>query len=372
LLSLLGEALSRRALLEPGADEAALAQAEMVLRHALDLGAVDNSHAAWWLQALLAIPQPTKDPATSLERLQEAIALLRKGVTASGSSPVRMRWQSALLRAELEDIRRAPLGDASRRLRFVDLHARYADAMRAEQSPEVLSAWVELLCACAKPLAGGAALKRYVEIDDVLKRLSSTDAGGRWYKSALTYVLRCRLHLESDEGKRALLARAESVLDGGQDAPPSQRLEASKLALMRAMLEQDPLLQQKAYVRALDLARPLTAVPSLAVPALNCALKALLAMREDKERRVYARCLQIIMPADSESLGLLAENAYRDGMSADACRYFEQAMRDQHAELPNGMFNLWQQASSRWAEQSGRNNEWQSNQRHLRLASSLH
>lgn len=370
-LGLLGEALCRYAMSGMAVNEAVLAQAEDVLRRAMDGGSADDSHAAWWLQTLLAVQLPGKDAAVLLARLQESIAMLRQGVSASGSSPGRIRWQSALLHAELEEVLRAPIGAASRRLRLIDLHARYAETMNGEAAPEVLAAWVDLLCACARALTGSAAMKRYQEIDDMLARLSSSDPDGRWYKASWMDMLHGRLLLENEGGKRNLLARTENLLAGRWNASPSLRLETSKLALMRAALEEDAHVQQRAYMRALELARPLTAVPSLAVPALQCALKALLAMQENKERRVYARCLQILMPTDGQSLALLAESAYQDDMPADACRYLEQAIRAQGARLPDPMYNLWHDASSRWAEQSGRDDEWQRNRRQLRLAAGV-
>jgi len=370
-LSLLGEALCRHATSGMGVNESVLTQAENILRHAIDGEDADDSQAAWWLQTALAVQLPGKDAAALLARLHESIVLLRRGVNASGSSPERVRWQSALLRAELEEVLRAPVGAASRRLRLIDLHAHYAPRMQGEDAPEVLAAWIDLLCASARASTGGAAMKRYQEIDDVLARLLSSDPDGHGYKASWMDMLHSRLPLENDEGKRNLLSRTKHLLAGRREAPAPLRLETSKLALMCAALEQDTHARQQAYLRALELARPLTAVPSVAVPALQCALKALLAMRENKERRVYARCLQMMMPTDGLSLALLAESAYQDDMPADACRYLEQAIRAPGTRLPDPMQDLWQEASLRWGEQGGRDDEWQRNRRQLRLVAGI-
>lgn len=368
LFGMLGEACFHLALMTPEADPAAFAEAEAMLRQALAMGLAGDSDAAWWLQNLLATTVSTLDSATQSMRLQESIAMLRHGLSLSGDSSTRARWYAGLLRAELEEVRRTHLNAASRRLRLRDLHTHYAKAMLTEQSPEVLAAWVELLCALAEPLMGGVALQRYREVDDALARLLENDRDGAQHASAWLRMVHGRLRLENEAGKRELLQRTEAVLRPCLNTgDASLRLEASELALAQAACTQEQHVREEAYARALELARPLTVVPSVVVPALGCVLKALLAMRDDKERRVFASCLRIIEPDDAESLGLLAKSACRDGMYADACHYFEQASSKQTAMLPAEMLELWREANQRWAGQGGDNNMWQRNRHHLRV-----
>lgn len=373
-LGMLGEALCRRALLDIVVDQELLAEAEQTLRQALAKGATHDSGAAWWLQKLLGTASPAiaPDAATARfqeSRFQESLALLRQGVAAAGRSPARERWQAGLLRAELEEIRRSNLNVASRRLRLRDLYARYADDMLLEPSPTVLAAWVELLCALAQPMVGSAAVARYREIDGVLDRLSNSAEDDGLYATAWMQMMHSRLHIENETGRRDLLARAAIILEpcmASADEP--LRLQASKLALEQAALAAEPEVQDEAYARALELARPLTAVPSLAVSALGCALKALLAMQEDKERRVYANCLSIFSPEDVESLGLLAKSAYRDGKCIEACQYLEQAWLKRDKALPEDLLDLWHAAHARWVEHGGDDEACERSQRHLRQA----
>ncbi|GAB2581590.1 hypothetical protein GCM10027066_24250 [Dyella jejuensis] len=368
-LGMLGEAICRRALLDVVVDQSLLAEAEHILRQALAKGATDDSGAAWWLQTLLGTRLSGLAPLAAAGRFQESLAMLRRGLSASGTSPARVRWQAALLRAELEEIRRSDLNAASRRLRLRDLYARYADDMVAEQSPRVLAAWVELLCALAEPMVGNAAVARYREIDGVLGRLSTEDQDGCLYASAWMQMVHSRFPIENESGRRELLARATAVLEPClESADEPLRLQASKLALEQAALAAEPAMRDMAYARALELARPLTAVPSVAVPALGCALKALLAMQEDNERRVYANCLSVFSPEDAESLELLAKCAYRDGRFSEACRYLELAWLKREKGLPADLLDIWQVAHGHWSAQDGDIQARERNLRHLRQA----
>jgi hypothetical protein len=303
--------------------------------------------------------------------LQEAIALLQNGVSASSGSPERGRWQAALLRAELEKARGNHASISAQRLRLRDLHARYAHDMQVEESPEVLAAWVELLCAVAEPLVGNVAQARYRDVDEMLARLSSHDTDGYLHAAAWMKAMRRRWQQESDKGKRELLKHAQAVLEPCvQMADPALRLEASGWALAQAAWAEESIAQKDAYARALELARPVTTVPSHAVPALGCALKVSLATREDLERRVFATSLHSKMPDDVESLGLLAKSAYRDGKSIDACQYLEQAVQKHGAVLSDDLLALWREASAQWIEQHGRDEACQRNQRKLSVAMS--
>jgi tetratricopeptide (TPR) repeat protein len=368
-LGVLGEALGRRALLDPSTD--AVAEAEHVLREALALGATDSSGVSWWLQKLLAAEIPSVDPVEALTRLQESIVLSRLGLSACMDTPDRPRWQAALLRAELREALLASSHVAARRLRLRELHARYVRRMLDEPSAEVLAAWVELLCALAEPLMGSAALERYREVDHVLDRLSASDQQGRLHAAAWVRMVHGRLPIENASGRRDLIERATTVLDPCMDAASdSLRLNASLLALEQALLMEEVDERNKAYSRALEWARPLTAVPSVAQPALGCALKALLAMNEDKERRVYARCLSILEPEDAQSLGLLAESAYRDGHFVEACQYFEKGWLSRPDVWPHAWLDPWRHAHAQWLKRGDDEDACQRNQRYLRQASS--
>jgi hypothetical protein len=368
-LGMLGEALSRRALLDVAIDPLLLDESEISLRAALAKGATNDSGVAWWLQQLLGTAVPGIEPALAEARLQESMVLLRLGLKSSESAQDGMRWQSTLMRAELEEIRRSSLNAASRRLRLRDLYSRYAAAMEVEQRPEVLAAWVELLCAMAASMVGNAALERYREIDSVLERLSDADEGGLLHATAWLQMMQRRLLITSEGGKGDLLKRAASILEPHVDsADEPLRLQVSKLALEQAGIAVDSAAQVAACSRALELARPLTAVPSLAIAALGCVLKALLALGEDKERRVYAKCLAAIQPDDAESLGLLARSAYRDGKFIDACQYFEMAWSKRDRAWPESWLDTWQDALGHWLRAGASEEACQRNQRQLRQA----
>jgi hypothetical protein len=109
-------------------------------------------------------------------------------------------------------------------------------------------------------------------------------------------------------------------------------------------------------------------VPSLAAPALRCALTAVLAMGEDKERRVYATCLSIISPEDTESLCLLAQSSYRDDKFDEACRYLEMAWLKRDKALGKEWLDLWQAALRRWKALDPDNEALAGNERRLRQA----
>jgi tetratricopeptide (TPR) repeat protein len=368
-LGMLGEARCRRALLDLPVDIALLDDAERTLRMALARGASTDSAAAWWLQALLGTSLSGLTADVAAARLQEAIALLRKGLETHSNPISRPRWQAALLRAELEQICRTPLNLASRRLRLRDLYNDYVQVMRKESAPEVLAAWIDLLCAVVAPMVGAAAIERYREIDEVLARLSEFAPASNLHAKAWMQMMHSRLLIENEAGKRRLLEQAEAILAPHmEEADKSLRLQACKLALEQAALALNPEARDAAYVHALDLARPLTAMPSVALMALGCAMNASLALGDDKERRVYANCLRVIGPDDVDSLGLLAQSAYRDGDVVRACLDLELAWQRRDKALPEALLDLWQTASRKWAEQAGNDEACRQNLRYLRLA----
>jgi hypothetical protein len=368
-LGMLGEALCRRVLLDVVIDEVLLAEAESILRQALAQGATDDSGVAWCLQKLLGTDVPTLAPAIAQARLQECTAILRLGLKTHDKPTAGAPWRAALLRAELEEIRRARFNPASRRLRLRDLYARYVAAMQEEEQAEVLAAWIDLLCAMVTPMVGSAALERYREIDSVLQQLLQADQQGRLYATAWMQVMHCRLNIAGEAGRRDLLQRAAAILEPRMhDADDALRLQAGKLALEQALIATEPEAKNEAYTRALALARPLTAVPSLAAPALGCVLQALLAMGENEERRVYATCLDAIATDDAGSLALLAECFHRDGKFANACRYFEAAWSKRDKAMPEAWLDLWREALGHWSRQAGNDEACQRNQRHLRQA----
>jgi hypothetical protein len=318
LLALLGEALCRKALQAPIIDQAQQAEAEKLLRQAIAMGPMQDTDAAWWLQKSLTTTAAGKRLEPEAIRLNEAIALLQDVVNATAAMPERSRWLAALLRAELKQAHVNLPNVLALRLRLRDLHERYAGDMQAETSPNVLAAWVELLCAMAGPLVGSVALARYREVDEALERLSARDTDGRLHASAWVRMAQGRLRVESGVGRRDLLQRAESLLAPCLDrADPALRIEAGHLALAQAVREDDLEERNAAYARVLAFVRPLTgAASSLAVPALRCALKATLALSQDEDRRAFAAHLGQLAPGDTESLELLAASALQDGMPA--------------------------------------------------------
>lgn len=368
-LGVLGEALCRQALLDVVVDEARLAEAEGTLRQALANAVDDDSEVAWWLQKLLAVPVPAMAPSVAQERLQESIELSRLGLKSSDCAIAQGRWQASLMQAELAHMRMDSLNKASNRLRLRALYSRYAPSMQSEQSPDVLAAWVDMLCALTSSMVGHAAIERYREIDDVLGRLSRVDSMGHLHAAAWVRMARSRLTIENEAGKRDLLARAWVILEPHLDrADANLRLQASTLALERAVLATESEAGRVLYTRALELARPLTVVPSLAVSALGCVLKALLAMGEDSERRVYARCLNVISPEDADSLCLLAQSSYRDGKFVEACRYLETAWLKRDKAWPEEYSDLWRDALDRWRDFDADDEAFQHNQRQWRHA----
>jgi hypothetical protein len=99
-------------------------------------------------------------------------------------------------------------------------------------------------------------------------------------------------------------------------------------------------------------AGPLTSSPSLMLPALRVVLEALLMSDEanpQNERRVYSRCLEVIVaPDDAESLSLLAEVAFREQRYADGCRHCARSWRAGGTLMPN-LLAAWQAGSAHWA-----------------------
>jgi hypothetical protein len=371
LLALLGEVLCRSALQAPVIDPADQAEAEKLLREAIAMGPMEVDHAAWWLQQSLTTVLPGMKQDVVVARLGEAIALLREGVQATAAIPECSRWQAALLRAELKQAQWNPSSVLELRLRLRALHDRHADQMQAESSPNVLAAWVELLCAMADPLVGVAAKTRYSEIDGVLDRLSVRDNNGQLHALAWMHMAQGRLRVETHAGRRNLLQRVETLFAPSLDnADAALRIEASRLALAQAVQEDDPEAKQAAYAKALEFALPMVDVtPALAASALQCALKVALALDQDEQRRTYAASLIRLMPDDIESLSLLAMSAQRDGAYAAACRYFEQAAQ-KPAVLSSDLLALWQNASTSWAGQGSKDAGWQANHRQLRWAAS--
>jgi hypothetical protein len=371
LLGLLGEVLCQSALQAPVIDQAEQAEAEKLLRQAIAMGPMPDTDAAWWLQKSLTTLLPGMKPDAAVARLDEAIALLHDGVAATAAMPECSRWQAALLRAELKQAQSSPSSVLELRLRLRSLHDRYLEQMQTESSPKVLAAWVELLCAMADPLVGAAAKTRYGEIDDVLERLSVRDASGDLHASTWMRMAQGRLRVENGAGRRSLLQRAESLLlPSLANADPVLRIEASRLALTQAVQENDPEAKHAAYAKALAFALPMVNVtPALAASALCCALKVVLALGKNEQRRSFAASLSQLMPDDVESLGLLAASAEQDGAPTDACRYLARAAQAQTA-LSSDLLTLWQTASMSWATQSGKDAEWQANYRQLRWAAS--
>jgi hypothetical protein len=369
-LGMLGEVRCRRALLNMSVDKVLLNDAEQTLREALARGATADSGVAWWLQTLLGTAIPGMAADVAVARLQESITLLRQGAATCTLPGARSRWQAALVCAEVEQIHRAQPSPALQRLQLRNLYDGYTRAMREESSPEVVAAWIGLLCAMVVPMAGTAALERYREIDDELGRLSELAPASRLYAKAWMQMVHGRLLIESDAGKRHLLAQAEAILAPHLEvADKALRLQASKLALEQASLALDAEAREAAYARSLELARPLTVMPSVALDALKCAIKASLALGDDNERRVYARCLRMMMdPKDGESLGLLAHSAHRDGDAVRTCQDLELAWQERDKAMPEALLDLWQLASREWSTHAGDDEACRQNRGHLRLA----
>lgn len=328
-LSMVGEAAARRALLDLSPDRSAMGYAEAILRQALSLGLSDDSDAAWWLHRILATYIRELDPSTLAERARESRERLERGASASSDTVHRDRWLAAKLTGDIDAIERAHVPMAQRRERLRALHARHATAMAVETSPQVLLAWVNLLCLQADAMVGSAAQERFADVEQVVARIGDFDELGREHALATWRLVRSRIRLEAEEDRPAWLDHAQAALQPFIDqGRASLCLEAARLALVRASASNDASNKAMALQQATDIARPLTAVPSVAIPALHVVLRALLALGEDDERRVFVACLQLIAAHDDgESALVLARNAARDHAYELACGYFVRAWR---------------------------------------------
>lgn len=362
----LGEACYLRALIGPDIDEALLSEAEQVLRQAVHQDPRPHSGAAWQLQRVLhAAPRGLAREQVAA-RLEEACGLLARGAETPCSTSA---WKAALLTTQWRWLMTCCQNATECRLRLRELHARWLPAMEAETSAEVLAAWIGLLCAMAESLSAPLALERYTEARGALRRLLADEGESARYARAVAQVALGRARLEHGMTRSALLDQAETVLRPFVDHDDGLRLEACRVALTQAQ-GQDMVGARSFYLRAIELARPLTATPTLAVDALRCMLTALLALGEEKDRRVYARCLEIIAEADdADSQLLLAECHLRSATHREGCLHAELAWRAGAALSPT-LLALWQAAHPAWAARAGASAEVVRNRQSLRMASS--
>jgi hypothetical protein len=362
----LGEACYLRALIGPDIDEELLGEAERVLREAMQQDARPHSGAAWQLQRVLHAAPRGMARERVAARLEEACQLLARGAqTPCGPSA----WKAALLTTEWRWLMACCQNATERRLRLRELHARWLPAMEAETTAEVLAAWVGLLCAMAESLSAPLALERYTEARGALRRLLADDGESPRYARAAAQVALGRARLERDPVRAALLDQADTVLQPFVDRDDSLRLKACRVALTQAQ-GMDMVGARSFYLRAIDLARPLTAAPTLTVDALRCMLTALLALGEEKDRRVYAKCLEIAAEDDdAQSQLLLAECQLRTADHRAGCLHAELAWRAGAALSPT-LLALWQAAYPAWAARAGTSAELARNRQALRMASS--
>ena len=362
----LGEACYLRAMIGPDIDGELLREAEDVLRTVIRNDARPHSGAAWQLQRVLhAAPRGLAREQVAA-RLEEACRLLARGAdTPCGNSA----WKAALLTTEWRWLMTGCQNATERRLRLRELYARWLPAMATETTAEVLAAWVGLLCAMAESLSAPLALERYTEAREVLRRLLADDGESARYARASAQVALGRARLERGLTRVALLDQADTVLRPFVDRDDSLRLEACRVALTQAQ-GKDVVGARSFYLRAIELARPLTAAPTLTVDALRCMLAALLALGEEKDRRVYAKCLEIVAEADdADAQLLLAECHLRSGDHAAGCLHAELAWRAGAALSPT-LLGLWQAAYPAWAARAGASAELVRNRQSLRMASS--
>lgn len=362
----LGEACYLRALIGPDIDEVLLGEAEQVLRTTMQQDVRPHSEAAWQLQRVLHAAPRGLPWERVAERLEEACRLLARGAqTPCGNSA----WTAALLTTEWRWLMTCCQNATERRLRLRELHARWLPAMEAETTAEVLAAWVGLLCAMAESLSAPLALERYTEARGALRRLLDDDGESARYARAVAQVALGRARLERGLTRSALLDQADTVLHPFVDRDDSLRLEACRVALTQAQ-GKDMVGARSFYLRAIELARPLTAAPTLTVDALRCMLTALLALGEEKDRRVYAKCLDIVAENDdADSQLLLAECQLRSADHRAGCLHAELAWRAGAALSPT-LLALWQAAYPAWAARAGTSSELVRNRQSLRMASS--
>lgn len=363
--ALLGQAGYQRFLIGPSMDMALKLMAETALQRALDAGIAPEYGVALMLYELLTITLPGQNRETRVQQLNEARALVERELSREGDNAA--TWREARLRTELLLARYSHSNLTARRLHMRDLHAAYSESIQHETAPGVLAAWLELLCAMATPYAGSVAKSRYEEAADTLERLRWQDSAGRIHASALASFVLEGQNLRPRQPQLDLLVRAEATLLPHVEHDGKLRLLASRLALAHAQLI--PATRASAlYQQALAWARPLTSSPSLMLPALRVVLAALLATDESNDRRVYSRCLDVMVADDDvESLCLLAEVAFRDGRDIDGCRYGERAWRAGSA-VSEAMLDAWQHGLDNWAAHARSGDGFTENRRRLRMA----
>ncbi|WP_157971488.1 hypothetical protein [Dyella sp. C9] len=365
-LRALGEACHQRALIGPHVDDDLLAEAEAALRIAVSEEARPDAESVWELQRVLRVVPTGWGPKRVVPRLLEARDLLAGGLAFS---PGHAAWRGALLQAELQYAQHASPHVGERRLRLRELHAAWAAPEQRPESVALLVPWIDVLCAMAESVTGRMAADRYAEAGIVLERLH-VQGDERAYARAFARIGLSRAMRERHAARTNLLDDTEAVLAPWVDCDRGLRLQACRIALARAQ-EAAPEVALRCYQQAVELARPLTAVPTLAIDALRCMLAALLALGEEKERVVYARCLEVVVDSsDALSLQLLAESGLRAGDHRRGCLYAEQAWRA-GAVLPSHVLRQWQEAQSAWAALESGSMEARRNRHCLRLAASV-
>lgn len=363
----LGEACYLRALIGADMDEALLSEAELALRTAMRRDDRFDSEAAWQLQRVLQVAPHGIERERVVGRLKEACGLLGNGAGASGGAPA---WKSAWLTAEWRWLVASCQNATERRLRFRQLHAKWSPLMERETAAEVLAAWIGLLCAMAESLTGQVAMERYVEAQVALSRLRAEDGKSVRYARAFVATALGSARLERDTARATLLEEAGVVLQRYVDSDDSLRLDACKVVLAQVR-GKDAIAARPLYLRAAELARPLTVVPTLAIDALRCMLVALLALGEEKDRRVYAKCLEVVTdPDDADSLLLLAECCLRAADHRAGCLHAEGAWRAGAALSPT-LLGQWQAAYPAWAALEGASVDVIKNRHCLRMAASV-
>lgn len=366
--ALLGEVGHHRVLLGPSLDLLLLEMSEKALRRARLLGISNDYRTAPMLHELLMITVPGLDRQRTVQRLEEARALAMESLsTQDADTPM---WREALLRNDLLLTQYACRNITARRLRYRELYAADAEAMQHENEPGVLAAWVELLCAMAKLHTGDAAQARYVEAEETLERLRQHDEGGSTHAYALAGFVLDREHERPSNVGLDMIRHAESAVLPHLGQHPRLRLQAAQLAMAQA--RHVPASGVAALCRqVLSWAGPLTSSPSLMLPALRVVLEALLTSDEanaTNDRRVYARCLEVIVaPDDAESLNLLADVAFREQRFADGCRHCARSWRAGGA-LTQPLLNAWQAGSAHWAGTTPPDADFAENRSDLRMA----
>ena len=362
-----GKACFARALIGPEVDEALLMDAEGAFRQVVRREGALSQQAVWLLQQTLQVMPGGWTREQRIERLDEAVTLLTAGVALTEATP---EWRGALLRTSLHRIVVASQNGNERRLRLRELHAAWLPGMLEEMAADVLAAWVQLLCTMAAPLSGHAAQERYAEAQVALRRLHADAGESERYAQAFAEVALGRSRLLRDASRTAPLEEAGAILQPYVGSNNRLRLQACKVALAQAKASDAPE-AQRLYSHAVALGRPLTAVPTFAIEALCCVLSALLMLGEEKERRVYARCLEVVTgPDDVEALLLLAECQLRAGDHRAGCLHAEMAWRG-GATLSPSLLALWQAAYAVWSSQAESAVEISRNRNCLRMAASV-